>query len=246
MELDLTTFLLEIANFLVLLWILQRFLYKPVLDMIAKRKAGIDQALADAARVRDEAAALQEQYNARLSDWEQQKRRAQESLQREIDAQRTKLLTELHASLDEERAKAKIIEERQKADEQVKNQTLALANGALFASKLLERAAGPELEKRLCALLLERLANLPTATAAAIRSNHQQDVATITIYSAYPLTDAQRAALQQNLSALLGDAFAYEYRQNPELLAGLRIVIGAWVLGANLQDELAGFARFAS
>jgi F-type H+-transporting ATPase subunit b len=245
MELNLTTFLLEIANFLVLLWILQRFLYKPVLDVIAKRKAGIDQALADAARVRDEAAALQEQYNARLSDWEQQKRRAQENLQRDIDAQRAKLLAELYASLDEERSKAKIIEERRKADEQVKNQSLALANGALFAAKLLQRAAGPELEKRLFDLLLEHLADLPEATAEALRSNHQQQLVGVTVYSAYPLAEAQRAELQQNLGALLGKTLSYEFHQNPELLAGLRIVIGAWVLGANLQDELAGFARFA-
>jgi F-type H+-transporting ATPase subunit b len=245
MELNLTTFILEIINFLVLLWILQRFLYKPVLEVIAKRKAGIDQALAEAAHVRSEAAALQEQYNTRLGNWEQEKRRAQESLQREIEAQRAKLMAELHDALDDERSKAKIIDARRLADEQAKNQSLALANATAFASVLLKQAAGPELEKRLCDLLLQRLAELPAKTAETLRENHRDETSSIEVYSAYPLADGQRADLQQHLDALFGKTCSYNYRQDPELLAGLRIVIGAWVLRLNLLDELAGFAQFA-
>ena len=48
MELSWPTFFLEIINFLVLVWILKRFLYKPVLEAVAHRKAVIDKTLADA------------------------------------------------------------------------------------------------------------------------------------------------------------------------------------------------------
>ena len=40
MELDWTTFVLEVINFLVLVWILRRYLYRPVLNTLAARKAG--------------------------------------------------------------------------------------------------------------------------------------------------------------------------------------------------------------
>ena len=39
MQIDWTTFALEIINFLVLVWILKRFLYRPVLDTLARRRA---------------------------------------------------------------------------------------------------------------------------------------------------------------------------------------------------------------
>ena len=52
MELSWPTFFLEIINFLVLVWILKRFLYKPVLEAIAHRKAVIDKTLVDAKRQR--------------------------------------------------------------------------------------------------------------------------------------------------------------------------------------------------
>ena len=48
MELSWSTFILEAINFLVLVWILKRFLYKPVLDVIERRKAGIEKIQADA------------------------------------------------------------------------------------------------------------------------------------------------------------------------------------------------------
>ena len=41
--------MLEVVNFLVLVWMLKRFLYKPVLEAIAQRKAAIDKTLSDAA-----------------------------------------------------------------------------------------------------------------------------------------------------------------------------------------------------
>ena len=50
MQLDWSTFILEILNFLILVWILKRFLYKPILTMIAERKAAIEQTLATSER----------------------------------------------------------------------------------------------------------------------------------------------------------------------------------------------------
>lgn len=245
MELNLSTFILEIVNFLVLVWLLQRFFYKPVLNVIAKRKAGIDQALADAARVHEEAAALQRQCDENLKNWEQQKRKAHEDLQREIDERRAQMLEELKIALENERHRNKIIEERRKADEQHKNEALALANAGAFASKLLKVAAGPELEKRLFDLLLRQTTELPPETVENLRANHAQDHSAITVVSAYPLSGEQRAELQRCLDALLDKKPAYDYRQDPELIAGLRINIGAWIVGVNLQDELQGFTQFA-
>jgi F-type H+-transporting ATPase subunit b len=55
MQFDLTTFIFEIINFLILIWILQRLFYKPLLDVIAKRKQFIDQTLADAKAIQAQA-----------------------------------------------------------------------------------------------------------------------------------------------------------------------------------------------
>ena len=89
MEFDWTTFALEIINFLVLVWILQRFLYKPVTSAIAERKAGIEKTLADAQAVQAEAESLKRQYENRMANWEHEKAQARVQLLQEMDAERT-------------------------------------------------------------------------------------------------------------------------------------------------------------
>jgi F-type H+-transporting ATPase subunit b len=49
--------------------------------------------------------------------------------------------------------------------------------------------------------------------------------------------------LEQALGASLGMQAPFQYQEAPELLAGVRITAGAWVLHANVQDELADYAR---
>ena len=85
MEFDGTTFALEIINFLVLVWLLQHFLYKPVMTAIAQRQAGIEKILADAQATRSAADALKLQYENRTAEWEQEKADARRQLQQEME-----------------------------------------------------------------------------------------------------------------------------------------------------------------
>ena len=48
MQIDWTTFALEILNFLVLVWILKHFFYQPVLAVLDKRRASVEKETADA------------------------------------------------------------------------------------------------------------------------------------------------------------------------------------------------------
>ena len=72
MELNWSTFALEIINFLVLVWILKRFFYQPVLEVIARRRAGIEKTRTEALQLQDEAQALRSQYENRLTEWDKE------------------------------------------------------------------------------------------------------------------------------------------------------------------------------
>ena len=69
MELNWSTFLLEIINFLVLVWILKRFLYRPVLSVLDKRRKSIEESLNEATNRHTQAIALEQQYKQRLEEW---------------------------------------------------------------------------------------------------------------------------------------------------------------------------------
>ena len=112
MTLSWPTFILEIVNFLVLVWILKRFLYRPILQAIEERKARIEKNLADAKARQVEAEALEQQFQKRLADWENEKQKLRAEVTEEIVARRTQLLAALDDSLKQERDKARVLEDR--------------------------------------------------------------------------------------------------------------------------------------
>lgn len=245
MELSWSTFLLEIINFLVLAWILKRFLYRPVLDVIARRRAGIAKTLSDAEARHDEAQVLREQYEQRLTRWEDERRQGRAELQHEIEEERARRMEELQDLLVTERKKAQVIEQRELAEALRRNEATALAHGARFASRLLGYASGPELEARLLELLLDEIGTLSTERLEALRRGIGEPASDVVIATAFPLADVQRARLTEALTTALAMEVSPRYEEDSELLAGLSVSIGSWTLGANLRDELKGFAEFS-
>jgi F-type H+-transporting ATPase subunit b len=244
-ELNLTTFLLEIVNFLVLVWILKRFLYKPVLAVIARRKAGIDQTLAEADDKLQQAAKLRQQYEGRVADWEQERREAREKLAHEIEAEREHRLAELQALLADEREKAEVADARCRADTTRRLEESALQQGGRFAARLLSLGAGAQTQTRLLELLLADLRGLSEEQRTRLRSAAGEAPGAIDVVSAFPLSPEQLEHLRQALTSAIGLELPLHPGQDEQLIAGIQITIGAWVLGANLRDELQGFADLA-
>lgn len=246
MQLDWSTFTLEILNFLILIWILKRFLYKPILTMIAERKAAIEHALATSERTQKEAQALREQYETRQADWQREKETARTQLLEDLTAERSRLMAELQVSLDQERERAAAVAQQRADDLARKAEETALTQGAQFAARLLSRVAGPELERSIVALALDELRSLSESRQQAIRATLPHDGVRAEVVTAYPLIPAQRAALSEILQNMITQSLGCEYREDRTLVAGIRVSIGDWVLKANLHEELEFFAQVAA
>jgi F-type H+-transporting ATPase subunit b len=243
MELSWSTFVLEIINFLILVWILKRFLYKPVLEVIARRRAGIEKIRNDADILHSDAEKMKEQYEGRLADWNKERQDARKELVRELEVKRNRKLEELQKELEQERKKAHVSETNRQADIQRKAEETALAQAALFATRLLQQTAGAEMETHLVDVVITGLSQLSPERIAKLRNSdgHTPDV--IKVVSAFPLANGQRQQLEEALHKVTGQNIPLQFEQNSELLAGVRITIGAWVLGANLEDELKGMTE---
>ena len=245
MNFDWTTFVLEAINFLILVWLLKRFLYRPVLDVIARRQAGVAKTLADAAATRAEAQRLQAEYAGRQSDWERERARLRQALDDELDALRIKRLAALAADIESERKRDAAARLREREVEQRELETRALQQADGFAARLLERFAGPELDARIIDMLLADLEALPAPRRDALRDALTR-AASVEVRSARPIDPALQQRIEAVLAALAGRYLEAMYTIDPALLAGARLRAGAWELAADLSGELSAFAEFAA
>jgi F-type H+-transporting ATPase subunit b len=241
MEFNLSTFILEIINFLILIWILQRLFYKPLLETIAKRKQLIDQSLSDAKNLKQQAEQQLILYENRQKIWESEKQTAITNLHQQLENERRVHLDKLNADIEQERQKEKVLLSKQRQELQLQVEKQALLNGAKFAGMLLQQSAGPELETRLFTLLIDNLTSLPEACKLCLALS-----VPVSITSVYQLPVEMRQQLEQKLTALINCQVNFQYHQDNALIAGFRLDIGSWMLNANLQHELIGFAEIAN
>lgn len=242
MQIDATTFALEIINFLILLWLLRRFFFRPVREAIARRQSAVAATLAQAQAQADAARGLQVQYENRMKDWDRERESARTSLAAELAAERDKQLAALRAALDAERAKQQAVQERRQQEQCRVQETRAAEQGLQLAAQLLERLSGPELDARIAEVVIDDLAALDPEQKARL-VDAAQSGASLDICSAHPLPDARYTQLRDALGIHLGTKTHAIRRVDPELLGGLRIALGPWVLQASLADEFAHFRR---
>ena len=245
MEFSWSTFLLEIINFLVLVWILKHFLFKPVMAVVTRRRTSIEEQLAESRRLNDESAALKNEYNNRLADWEHECQLARTELTNELNAERMSKLNQLKQTLAQERKKSEVAESRRRTEAISEIAYQALQQSAQFATSLLSKASGPELEARLLDILLDDLSTLSSEHTAMLRLQWGESPEEITVTSVYPLPESKRQELEWVLAAITRLSVPVHYEQEPELIAGLCVTIGAWKLHANVRDDLKGFVEFA-
>jgi len=237
MEFDLTTFIFEVINFLVLMWLLKHFFYRPVLAVIEKRQAETAKTIADAAAMRREAEGLKSECLGRLAGVDQERAAARAGLAEEIAAERTRRLAAVEAEVNADRQRRQMLEAREKSEREAALEREAVTIAARFASRFLDRLAGPELEARLVEIALSELDAQAPEKLDALRDPG----VSIKVVSAYPLDEAQRAAFTLALGRLAGRALAPEFSEDTMLKAGVCIMAGSWVLMANLRDELSFF-----
>ena len=246
MQYDWTTFVLEIINFLVLVWLLKHFLYRPVMGVIARRQAAVEQSIAAAQTREQEAQALKTQYENRLVSWEAEKQKAGAALQAEMEAEHGRRVYALDAEIEAERGRRQALAEHQEEEHRRAAEEEAVVQGGRFVARLLARLASPEIDARLADLFIEDLQRLPEAQRQALRTALTEDSGpAIRVVSAFPLAEKRQGAIRKALAELAGRDLPCAFAVDDSLLAGVQASLGSWVLSADLRDELRFFTEVA-
>ena len=239
MGLDLTTFVLEIFNFLVLLWLLSHFLYRPVQAAITKRQEQAvmaDQEL-QAQRVRLDAQRQEvDKARAQLDD---EREAARQRLKAEIAGERAKRLAQLQAEVDDERAKAQARAAALRDQQARQEGMLAERRAQDFVRHYLERLAGPQLEGAVIDLFLSDLAALDEGTRARLQEAPTGE--SIGVTTAFEPSAAQRERVEAALKSLLGRPAQTRWQNDAALIAGITVHIDGHLLEASLARALSAF-----
>ena len=153
------TLIAQILNFLFLVFVLAKFAYKPLLNIMEERKNKIASDLEAADAAKAEAEAVKSEYAAKLADARQEAQAIVEAARKSAQAAHDKIMAETKAQQDQVVAAAKeaIELEKQKALADVRAQVISLS--MLAASKIVEQKLGSEEDKKMAGEIVDSIIN---------------------------------------------------------------------------------------
>lgn len=244
MELDTTTFTLELVNFGVLLWLLWRFLYRPLRAALEQRAAAAAavQALADRGTALDARAA---ELAAQETGQANRRAAAEAAMQTELETERHRRLAALEQELRGERDRGLARLQQELQAERQHSDAAARERASTFVAQYLRSLASPVAE----GLVIERfLSELDTqADAARLALADEAAGSRVEIATAHPVAPAMRGTVEQALRAVMpADGRTFDWREDPTLLAGIQVHLPGHQLEASLRRGLDAFAGRSS
>ena len=136
---SLTEFIFYMINFLILVGVLTKFLYKPFLNVLEERKKKIQDAFDSAELMNRRADEKMANYTERIANVEEEGREIIKEARQRAEAQAAEIIKEAHEKAQNmiENAERQIELEKQKAVDDMKQQVAALA--IMAAEKIIER-----------------------------------------------------------------------------------------------------------
>jgi F-type H+-transporting ATPase subunit b len=228
----------QLLNFLVLVWLLKRFLYKPVLQAIEAREQRIAAALAAADAKNAEAEKARSGYESRNAEFDQQRDMRMAQLNAEIAAERQRQLADVRRDADQLRAKrAAALRDDAKA------LNLAIAQRAeqevfAIARKTLSDLATVGLEAEMAAVFIRRMRALDDAAKATLATAIKAAPDAAVLRSAFELPPETQAAVQQALSETFATEVRLRFETASDLVSGIEFTANgqklAWSIAAYL------------
>jgi len=233
----------QIVNFLILVWLLKHFLYKPILDAIDAREKRIAAELADADAKKAEAEKERTDFEDKNKALDQQRSALLGKATDEAKAERERLIDQ--AKKDAESLRVTQADALRGDQVRLGSEITLLAEKEVFAiaRKALTDLSTVSLEERIGEVFTRRLRELdPKAKellSAALKNSPQPAL----VRSAFDLPPDQRAAIQNALNETFSAAVRITFEVSQDVICGIELTANGQKVGWSISSYLTGLRK---
>lgn len=243
MLIDWFTVVAQVINFLILVWLMKRFLYQPILNAIDAREKRIASELADADAQKSEAQKERDDYQHKNAAFDQQRATLLAKVTEEAQADRKRLLDEARQDADQLSAKR---QESLRNDAHSLHQAIRTRTQQevfAIARKILTDLAATDLEERIGAMFTRRLRELSRETKDGFAHALKTAAEPARVSSAFDLPAAQRNAIQKALNETFSADVNLKFETMPDSVCGIEISVNGQKIAWSIADYLASLEK---
>ncbi len=243
MLIDWFTIVAQALNFLILVWLMKRFLYKPILDAIDAREQRIVKELADADAKKAEAQKESEAFERKNKAFDEQRDALMSQARQEAQAERQRLLDEARQAAEVLHAKRQDAMEREQ--QSLNDEITRRTREEVFAiaRKTLTDLAGMSLEERIGEVFRRRLRELDGEAKEGFARILKTSSDPVLVRSAFELVSGQRATIQQALDETFSAQIQVRFETAPDVISGIELTANGRKVAWSIADYLTSLEK---
>ncbi len=229
----------QLVNFLLLVWLLKRFLYRPILAAIDTREKLIATQLQDAEQQKAVARKERQNFQEKNETFEAQREALLKAATEEVASERLRLLAAARAEAEalragfSERLRNERLAWQREIVQRTQHEVFAIAGQAL------KDLANADLEDQIVCRLLSQLQELDAIVKAELTGLSHQAGHPILVCSAFTLSPPQREAIQAAIKEALGIPAVAKFETASELVCGIELRLDGHKITWTIADYLA-------
>jgi F-type H+-transporting ATPase subunit b len=233
----------QALNFLILVALMRRFLYKPILGAIEAREKRIAAELADAAAKKAEAQKERDQFQRKNEEFDRERAGLLSKATDEAASERKRLLDDARKAADALGAKR---QETLENDAHNLNQAISRRTQQevfAIARKALTDLATTSLEERMGDVFTRRLREMDGKEKAGLGEALKKASEPALVRSAFELPAEQRAVIQNALNETFSADIHLRFETTPDLVSGIELTTSGQKVGWSIADYLTSLEK---
>jgi len=243
MLIDWFTVSAQLVNFLILVWLLKRLLYKPILHAIDERERRIAQELADADTKRTEAEKERKEFQKKNDEFDKQREELLGKAKGEARSESQRLLEESRLAANALRAKKEdaLKREQQSLNDEITRRTREEVFA--IARKTLTDLAGTSLEERMSEVFTRRLRALNDEAKKTLAEALNPLSTPVLVRSVFELPSEQRVAIQRALKETFSAEIQVRFETAPDVISGIELTTNGQKVAWSIAGYLASLEK---
>lgn len=243
MLIDWFTVIAQVINFLVLVWLLKRFLYRPILNAINAREKRIATELANADATKAEAEKKRDEFEQKNAEFDKQRTTRMNTAMEEAKAERVRSLEAVRVESEQlcSKLKSALANEQLTLKEALNQRTQEEVFA--IARKTLSDLAETTLEARMAEVFIARLQELSSDDLDGLKSALQKSTQALTVRTAFVLPKEQRALVESAIEKVLGEKKQIQFVTAADLVSGIEINANGQKIGWSISEYLGALEK---
>jgi len=238
MQINWFTIIAQVLNFLILVWLLKRFLYKPILKAIDEREGKIAAQIKDAEMQDTKAKKEQVEFRKKNESFDMEKKDLMDKAIAETNEERQKLIEDARDEATQLRSKLerslKEMQENLNHDIVQKTQQEVFA----IARKTLSDLASLSLEEQATNIFIKRLNDLANKEKKQFVEAFKTSSNPILVQSAFDLPEKQQADIKSAVNEILETETHFQFKTTPELISGIELTSSGYKLAWSISEYI--------